>query len=219
MEREDILAALAFAARLRAASLRCQQIAWQEELDWHCYKLYGLTDQELTHPNPPEINFGERAFEIVLARRIADGGEATTWFARHGANPITELPAHWPDDYLAVVDARIALIESDKSIALIERPEYKRRWAQEPWEQQEKFALRSCLLDRLEDARFWPETAALTTTNKLADRARLDAEFMQAAELYAGRPDFDVSALVADLATAEAVPLLPVLRYTEAGLR
>ncbi len=207
------------AARLRAASLRRQQIAWQEELDWHCYKLYGLTDQDLTHPNPPEINFGERAFEIVLARRIANGGEETTWFARHAANPISELPSHWPDDYCAVVETRMALIEADKSIALIERPEYKRRWAQEPWEQQEKAALRAWLLDRLEESRFWPEPVALTTTNKLADRVRLDAEFMQVAELYAGRADFDVSALVADLASAEAVPLLPVLRYTESGLR
>ena len=207
------------AARLRAESLRRQQIAWQEELDWHCYQLYGLTDQDLTHPNPPEINFGERAFEIVLARRIANGGEATTWFSRHGANPITELPAHWPDDYRAVVEARIDLIEADKSIGLIERPEYKRRWAQEPWEQQEKAALKAWLLDRLEEPRFWPEPVALTTTNTLADRVRLDAEFMPVAELYAGRADFDVSALVADLASAEAVPLLPVLRYTESGLR
>jgi hypothetical protein len=206
------------AAHTRAESLRRQQIAWQEELDWHCYRLYGLTEQELTHPNPPEINLGERAFEIVLARRIAAGGEATTWFARHGSTPITELPAHWPTDYRKLVEARIALIESDKSIGLIERPEYKRRWAQAPWEQMEKAALKAWLLDRLEDPRCWPEPA-LTTTHKLADRVRLDAEFMQRAELYAGRGDFDVAALVAELAASEAVPLLPVLRYTEAGLR
>ncbi len=207
------------AARTRAESLRGRQIAWQEELDWRCYRLYGLTEQALTHPNPPEIRFGERAFELVLARRMAAGGEETTWFARHGAVPITEPPAHWPADYRQVVEARIALIESDKYIGLIERPEYKRRWAQEPWEKEEQVALRAWLLDRLEDARYWPEPPALTTTNKLADRVRLDAEFMQVAELYAGRSDFDVAGLVAELAASEAVPLLPVLRYTESGLR
>jgi hypothetical protein len=48
---------------------------------------------------------------------------------------------------------------------------------------------------------------------------RADADFMQVAELYAGRSDFDVNALVADMVADEGVPLLPVQRYTEAGLR
>ena len=117
------------AARAATESLRQQMIATQEELDWRCYQLYGLTQTELTHPQPPEIALGERAFEIVLARRMAAGQAETTWFARHGSTPITELPAHWPADYRLVVETRIALIESDKFIGLIERPEYKRRWA------------------------------------------------------------------------------------------
>ena len=172
------------AARARAESLRRQQIALQEELDWRCYRLYGLIGNSSDYecPDPPEIRLGERAFEIVLARRIAAGEEETTWFTRHGATPITEVPAHWPEAYRQVVAARIALIESDKYIGLIERPEYKRRWAEEPWAQQEQAALRGWLLDRLEDPRYWPAPETLTTTNKLADRARLDAEFMQMAE-------------------------------------
>ena len=39
----------------------------------------------------------------------------------------------------------------------------------------------------------------LTSVAKLADRVRRDAEFMQVAELYRGRADFDVTALVAEL--------------------
>lgn len=215
------------AARSRAASLRRQMIASQEELDWRCYRLYGLVevnpDSAQLHlgyecGEPPEINFGERAFEIVLARRMAAGEEETTWFTRHDATPITELPAHWPADYRQVVEARIALIESDKYIGLIERPEYKRRWAATPWAEQEQAALKGWLLDRLETDRYWSDPA-LTTTHKLADRARGDADFMQVAELYTGRGDFDVSALVAELVAGESVPFLPVLRYSEAGLR
>lgn len=205
-------------AHARAESLFRQMIAWQEELDWGCYRLYRLTQSELTHPSPPEIVFGERAFEIVLARRIANGELDTTWFARHNATPVTELPTHWPEDYRRVVEARIALIESDKYIALIERPEYKRRWATTTWLEQEQAALKDWLLDRLETGRYWSDPA-LTTTNKLADRARRDAEFMQVAELYAGHADFDVSTLVAELVAGESIPFLPVLRYTEAGLR
>jgi hypothetical protein len=201
--------------------LRRQMIATQEELDWHCYQLYGLTRTELTYPTPPEIALGQRGFEIALARRIAAGQEETTWFARHGATPITEFPVHWPDAYRRIVEARIALIESDKFIGLIERPEYKRRWARTPWAEQEQAALKSWLLDRLEAMLKVGagDTANLTSTNKLADQMRADADFMQVAELYAGRSDFDVNALVADMVADEGVPLLPVQRYTEAGLR
>jgi hypothetical protein len=57
-------------------------VALQEELDWACYRLYGLTDEELTFPieELPPIQKGERAFEIALARRMAAGEATTTWF-------------------------------------------------------------------------------------------------------------------------------------------
>lgn len=226
------------AARREAESLRQRMIALQEELDWRCYRLYGLLPEgaaELEHPNPPEVLLGERAFEIVLARRMAEGKESTTWFERHGSAPITEVPAHWPVDYRAVVELRIALIGSDRNIGLIERPEYKRRWNTPSWEEQEQAALRDWLLARLESARYWPrgkgredaagaaggagEPAQLSSINRLADAARLDADLMQIAELYAGRADFDVTRLVGELVAAESVPFLPVLRYTETGLR
>lgn len=215
-------------ARLHVACIGRQMIATQEELDWQCYRLYGLLPvdrcaADLESATPPELQLGERAFEIVLARRIAAGDETTTWFERHGSTPITELPAHWPADYRAVVERRIALIESDRHIGLIERPEYKRRWNTPAWQDLEQTALRHWLLDRLEHPRFWPASAdtppQLTTTSRLADALRADAEFMQIAALYAGHADFDPARLVADLVAAEAVPLLPVQRYTNDGLR
>jgi len=216
------------AARDRAAAIRRSMIASQEELDWQCYGLYGLLPEgasaaDCEFANPPELKLGERAFEIVLARRVAAGDETTVWFERHGSTPITELPAHWPADYRAVVERRIALIESDRSIGLIERPEFKRRWNTPAWDDLEKAALRDWLLGRLEEPAFWPASAdappQLTTTNRLADLARADAAFMQVAALYAGHADFDPARLVAELVAAEAVPLLPVQRYTDDGLR
>lgn len=226
------------AAHAEFDSLLRRMIALQEELDWRCYRFYGLLPEgaaELEHPNPPEVRLGERAFEIVLARRMAAGKERTTWFERHGSTPITEIPAHWPADYRAVVDRRIALIEAERNIGLIERPEYKRRWNTPPWDEQEQAALRDWLLARLESAHYWPrgegredtagaaggagEPAQLSSINRLADAARQDADFMQIAELYAGRADFDVTRLVGELVAAESVPFLPVLRYTETGLR
>ena len=216
------------AAHANAVQLRRLMIARQEELDWRCYRLYGLlpvgTDAtRFEHHAPVEVTLGERSFEIVLARRLAAGKQTTTWFERHGSTPITEIPGHWPDDYRRVVQRRIDLIESDRSIALIERPEYKRRWNAPSWESLEQAALRDWLLARLESPRFWPTRAdqppQLGSTSRLADAARRDADFMHVAALYAGHADFDPGQLVADLVAGEAVPFLPALRYADTGLR
>jgi hypothetical protein len=149
---------------------------------------------------------------------MAAGELNTTWFERHCSTPITELPDSWPDDYKHLVERRMALIESDKSIHLIEQPEYKRRWNLDPWDEQEKRSLRNWLLDRLEGTTYWPEPQ-MQTTRTLADQAQRDADFMQVAECYRGHAGFDVHALVAELVDAESVPFLPILRYKPSGLR
>ena len=201
-------------------------IALQEELDWLCYQVYGLTDDDLSLPTVdavdapavPAIRLGERAFEIVLARKMAAGEVDTKWFERHGSTPVTEIPGNWPAAYRALVERRIATIESNASVALIEQPEYKRRWNDEPWEAQQERALRGWLLDRLEAPALWAGVR-LTTASALADRMREDDEFLQVAELFTGRPDFDVADLVARLVADGSVPLLPVLRFKPSGLR
>src|SRR2546430_1180643 len=83
-------------------------------------------------------------------RRIAAGEEETTWFERHGSSPITEVQERWPASYRNIVERRIEVIESNRDIRLIERPEYKRRWQWEPWEKEHERALRQWLLTRLE---------------------------------------------------------------------
>ena len=195
-------------------------IALQEELDWRCYRLYGvLRDDLCTAPGDvPSIRLGERAFEIVLARRMAAGEVETKWFERHGSTPITEVPAPWPAAYRTLVQRRIEAIEKNASIALIEQPEYKRRWNDEPWEDQQEQAVRGWLLDRLEVRALWAELRLMTAA-ELADRMREDDEFLQVAKLHAERQDFDVADLVARLVEDESAPLLPVLRYKPSGLR
>ena len=208
-------------AKRRYHGLRSQMIATQERLDWEAYRRYGLVDEDLTtgdEPEPP-LHVGERAFEIVLARRMAAGEEDSSWFVRHGSTPIIELPASWSEPYKRLVERRIQLIETDINIGLIERPEHKRRWAAKPWDQQVKVALRGWLLDRLESPRYWPEPAALTSTARLAAEARTDGDFVLVARLYAGREDVDIAALVAELVRAEVVPYLAALRYTDSGMR
>ena len=207
------------AARIQSKSLLAQMIALQEELDWWCYRAYGLLDDALCiEGTQPEIHLGERAFEIVLARRMMAGEAETTWFARHGSTPITELPAHWPADYRALVERRIALIESNDWIGLLERPEYKRRWNQPGWDELEQTALKGWLLDRLETSGYWPEPALLHVAD-LAAHAERDGDFMAVAALYTGQPGFDVPALILVLLKDESVPALKLLRYKDSGLR
>jgi hypothetical protein len=204
-------------------------IATQEELDWRCYRLYGLLPSSLEPSDlecggiPIEVALGERAFEIVLARRLAADAEVTTWFDRNGTVPVTEIPKHWPEAYRRVVQRRIEMIEGDSNVALIERPQYKRRWNSPSWESLEQDALREWLLTRLESPQFWIANAGqppqLSSTGRLADAARHDADFMHVAALYAGHTDFDPGQLVADLVISEAVPFLSALRYTDRGLR
>ncbi|QEL17818.1 BREX-2 system adenine-specific DNA-methyltransferase PglX [Limnoglobus roseus] len=211
-------------AEYDSVTVRMEMISLQEELDWRCYEHYGLwEDPEVYDGEGYEaLNLGERAFEIVMARQMAQGKLKTAWFDRHGSTPITELPAHWQPAYRKMVERRIQAIGMNKEIALIEKPEYKRRWNTEAWDAQQQRALENWLLDRLETPKYRKGTKdrpELTTTAQMADVASADAEFLQVAALYRGRPDFDVAALVAELVEAESVPMLPILRYKPAGLR
>ncbi len=203
---------------------RARMVTLQEELDWQVYSLYGLLDDEITAPaeSLPELRLGERAFEIVLARKIAAYEVETQWFARHGSTPITEVPAHWPAEYRAIVEKRIAVIESNRNIALIERPECKRRWVTEGWDAMQAKALRGWLLDRCEGRELWfhhvdgTEQPRPLTTSQLADELRRDPDFVAVAELYA--PGKDPAQVVAELIADEHVPYLAALRYNDAGL-
>ena len=85
--------------KTRQQPCSARMIALQEELDWRCYTLYGITDQDLCYRDPaatslthPKLTLGQRAFEIVMARQMAAGELETTWFERHRSTPITELP-------------------------------------------------------------------------------------------------------------------------------
>ena len=65
-------------------------IALQEELDWQCYRLYGLIEEDLTQSRKaakedakgsdamipaglPPLQLGQRAFEIVMGARWRRG--------------------------------------------------------------------------------------------------------------------------------------------------
>ena len=206
-------------ARRDYDATRAEIIALQEELDWSTYHLYGLTDEQITVADPPELRLGERAFEIVLARKMANDEVETQWFARHGSTPITELPVHWSDEYRSTVERRIQAIESDRNIALIERPDCKRRWSTEGWDAMQHAALRDWLLDRLEAPELWDGAPTPLSVAQLSDRLRHNEEFRSVLDLWVGTTEHDLTKTLAKLVADEHVPYLPADRYKPDGLR
>jgi hypothetical protein len=218
------------AARARWERAHAKIVGLQEELDWEIYGRYGLVGDagEFLSPDDttPDVMVGERAFEIVLARRVARGETFSTWFERHGVTPITGLPRRWPARYRQVVEKRIEAIEQRQGIGLVERPEFKRRWTAEPWETREKDAIRRWLLDRCERQNLWyeadhsaePQPRPLTI-NRLAARLHGEEGILAMASRYAGEEDTDLAAVVAEIIQDEQVPYLAALRYEETGLR
>ncbi|WP_105973301.1 BREX-2 system adenine-specific DNA-methyltransferase PglX [Streptomyces geranii] len=224
------------AARISRDKTHHRMIALQEELDWQVYGAYGVlsADEQARLTTtldvaPPSLRLGERAFEIVLARRITTGEASDSWFVRHGATPITEIPQHWPAAYKRVVQARIDAIESHRALAVVERPEYKRRWLSEPWDRRQGQALRTWLLDRCEDPRLWfehrngVEHPRPRTIDQLARELTTDAAVRSVAALYAtdhlGKRDAPLRDVLAAVVADEYVPYASALTYRESGLR
>lgn len=216
--------------------IRSRMIGLQEELDWFVYHSYGLLSdaerERLTVRDldaVPEARLGERAFEIAMAPRAAEDEAIEQWFVRHDSTPITEIPQRWPDWYREIVQNRIDVIEKRRDIALIERPECKRRWASEPWEKKEAEALRTWLLDRCERRELWFqvrdgfEQPRTRTVHQLADAFRTDEDMHSVARLYAtdhfGKPDLTLAQVLQRVVADQHVPYLAAHRYKDSGLR
>ena len=214
------------AARAAHERVRSEMIWLQEELDWEMYACYGLITGDMTYAGDaiPGLLGTERAFAIHLAREIASGVIETTWFTdrSHNFNPVLEPSDLWPADYRDLVQRRLDLIVSDPVIGLLEKPEYKRRWASEPWEKRQERALRGWLLDRLEDKCFWFDTQGRPqprSVAQLADEVARDADLPAVLALWEGRPDVPVSDSLVQLLGAESVPYLAAYRLKDSGLR
>jgi hypothetical protein len=212
------------AGQANSNQLRERMISIQEELDWEVYRLYGLINEDLTYSddNLPGLALGERAFEIALARAVRDGKQKTAWFSRHKSTPVIEIPAHWPVRYQEVVQLRLNLIASDPFIKLLEKPECKRRWMQEPWDTRQEQALREWLLNRLEERRFWfdpqgrPRPRSIA---QLADEVGRNVDLTSVLAQWEGRPDVPVTQSLTRLLADETVPFLAAYRYKDSGLR
>lgn len=206
-------------AGARWSSHRAQMMFEQDELDWETYRLYGLVEQDLTYAGTQisQIELGQRAFEVVLSGGLE---EDLAWFDRHGASPTKDLPASWPDDYRDLVQRRIDLIASEPSIRLLEKPEFKRRWAVTAWDIQVTEALRRAILDRLESADLWRDAQGPVARSvaELADALRGDAILGELVSVLTGDAEADLVKVLGSLITDQAVPYLAAYRYKSSGV-
>jgi hypothetical protein len=125
---------------------------------------------------------------------------------------------HWPEAYRKVHCRRLQVMQTNHDIGLIEQPEYKRRWNLPTWKEMEQAALKNWLLNGIEANAVWNEHSPISCA-RLRDVLARDADWVSVAEIYNGGPIDNLDELVRRLAVTEAVPFLPVLRYTESGLR
>lgn len=206
------------------SDLTALMVALQEELDWDYYRIYGVMAESLTYVggSVPPVEPGQRAFEIVMARRLADGHGDAVWFTHNGATPTTDIPQHWPRDYRELVQRRIDVIESDRNVQFLEQPNYKRRWFDKHVDKRQERALRGWLLDRVESRDHWFDRQgrpSVRSIGQLADALGRDEDFVSVLELWAGQRDVDLVATLTKLLTDEVVPYLAAWRLKEPALR
>ncbi len=206
-------------ARSEYDAIRRSILALQEELDWQVYGLYGLLDESPVATNPPGLVSGQRAFEIIMARTDESGKANDNWFARHRSTKFAELPDDWPHQYRDIVERRIAIIESNPAIGLLERPEFKRRWTSDTWDAIERATLREWLLNRLEQESLWGGAPVPLSVAQLADRVRHDDDFRSVLDLWIGTDQHDLLKTILELIADAHVPFLATDRYKPSGLR
>lgn len=204
-------------------SMLARMLFEQEELDWEAYRAYGLIENDLTYNGSgmrKGLDRGTRTFELLLAQRQEAGIEETAWFERHDTTPQTSIPSLWPDDYKDLVQRRLREIEDNPEIQLLERPEFKRRWATEPWDAQQQRALRELILDRLENPALWKDAqgACSKSVAQLADVAGHDAVLVEALQVLTGSSHVELVPALTSLLADQSVPYLAQLRYKESGL-
>jgi hypothetical protein len=210
----------------------------QEELDWLVYEAFGLltdADRELLRRargealpgfpdkiNPMEtevhtqgLHPGHRAFEVVLARDSLISGTPTAWFDRNNyASPGTIRDSYSPA-YQRLIEARIAIIDRNPLIKIIEQPEYKHRWTVRDFDAELRQAGVAQLTSAAEAA--CSALAVASHGNELARGVLADAKLAEVAE--ATFPDSDDRGRsIRDSIQAESVPFLAALRFNDKGM-
>lgn len=213
-----------YAVELRRDT-RQSMIFFQEEMDWLAYEMYGLISRAplaRDYLTPTEfknarLELGQRAFE--QAGKGYKGDWPKTWkrgAKGHLPGSAAELPA-LSDNLQRLTADRVRLIESNKDIALLEDPLYKRRWIPDDYEAEFRQAAAWWLAEKLEYA--LEQHGKPITLRHWARLMERDERVMATLEVLTGSRAFDVQEEIAKVIAANAVPNRPEHYLKLSGLR
>jgi hypothetical protein len=202
--------------QLKIKKLRGNMMQAQEEIDWISYCAYGLCDESVLVGGElwPDValEIGERPFEIS-SQINQDGFEV----------PKT-VPVNWPDAMRVIWLKRIAEIKNNRDIRVIENPNYKRRWIgrqglfnKSAKSNPMKSECMRWMLALLED-QYLKSEKQLITCASLADKVRVNDEFIKIASYYKDGEQLDIQKLVCDLVTEDSIPQIPAARYKQKAM-
>ena len=206
-----------------------KMVALQEEIDWLCYALYGLDTAsdvvavdkaEACPPTwlPWNLIFAEHHAQsrASLARGEEPDEQPSDWWARHGWEPLADLPKEASPALKKRVEARRIRTAAVPALTLIETANFKRRWYKPDYAEQERVALTEWLADRVEQAAR-ARTQAFSLEQLVAN-LQDDARVLAVCEVLTGRKDFSLSQFVASALQCDVVPSHRFHVYKPAGL-
>lgn len=203
--------------------LRQQMIFLQEEIDWHVYGLFSLTNGSFAAPaeGPRTLPRGQRAFEIATGRRtfVRVDGSALKPEEAECETGSTTLPTEYAD----ISARRVTEIESNAAVRTIERYMFKRLWRDTEEnvvervfrEKHDKAQLSAWLLDKIETAA--AKRGAPFTVARIAADLMEDPAVVVVVGYLAGAQSFALDQLVQRAVEENAVPSHPAHVYTETG--
>lgn len=189
------------AAEVRDDNLLQLMVYHQEELDWVCYHLYGLTRQELVTPTPETaVESGSRPFLNAA---------------------MSAVPAPLVRQY----KLRLEATKASSALSLIETPVYKRLWRgrqgifgryDRTYPERAQTALEKYFADVVElEAR---SRTTMFTLDKICSALQADVKVLAVAEVMSDRRDFSLAQLVDDVLISESLPSHPLHIYTQTGI-
>lgn len=203
----------------KRAQLRGILVSLQEEIDWRVYGLFGLPTVEAASVDAVRMTVepNHRPFEVRLAREVSTDISASEWFRVHKRAAPKDVGGPLADLYRQ----RLRLLddaEHGKQLRLLETPETKRRWS--PPDDQKAFsdAVRTWLLERIEQSFREQSQPELRTARQLALDLARDPAVVAAHELLTEESGLNLGKLLSDLVDAEGVPFLAGYRYAETGM-
>ena len=201
------------------ARLRGILVSLQEEMDWRVYGLFGLPTIEAPSLDAVRVSVepNNRPFEVRLAREVASDISASEWFRVHKREAPKDVGGPLADLYRQ----RLRLLDDPdhgKQLRLLETPETKRRWS--PPDDHKAFsdAVRTWLVERVEDWFRNQQQPELRTARQLALELGRDPAIAAAHELLTEESGLDLVKLLSDLVDSEGVPFLCGYRYAETGM-